>query len=291
LLRIVRGSMAVRVRCITDPACVWSWAVEPAVRALMVEFGANLEWTFVMGGLCRDFDAARRAELVQVWPEAAAESGMPTDPRIWHSSPPASSYPACLAVKAAQVQGKDAGYEMLRALREGLTCARAKLDETEALVTVAQATGLDADRFRADLASAAVAEAFEADLEIARNVPDVVRAQGSVRCSPSVGAERVPFPTFRFEGEDGELAWSCGWRTLEHIRSAALAAGAEPLGAPSPTPAEAFERFPRMAAREISLICSLSEPETDRALAELYADGRIRPLPVLGGRLWEVASG
>jgi hypothetical protein len=178
---------------------------------------------------------------------------------------------------------------MLRALREGLTCMRAKLDHAEALAVVAGEVGLEVERFRADLTSKAVAEAFEADLEIARDVPDVVREQGSVRCSPAVGAERVPFPTFRFEGASGEPAWSCGWRSLEHIRRAAVAVGAEPLDVARPTATEAFDRFPRLAAPEVEAICGLSPAQTESALADLHRDGRIFPIPVVAGRLWETA--
>src|SRR2546427_8790082 len=37
----------------TDPACPWSWAAEPALRAMEAEFGDGLEVRFVMGGLAR----------------------------------------------------------------------------------------------------------------------------------------------------------------------------------------------------------------------------------------------
>ena len=39
----------------TDPACPWSWAAEPTVRKLMLEFGESLEWSLVMSGLGRDW--------------------------------------------------------------------------------------------------------------------------------------------------------------------------------------------------------------------------------------------
>ena len=47
----------------TDPACSSSWAAEPRLRRLMVEFGDDLEITYVMGGLAREFadPAALRA--------------------------------------------------------------------------------------------------------------------------------------------------------------------------------------------------------------------------------------
>ena len=38
----------------TDPACPWSWAAEPRIRALMMEFGEDLRWRLVMGGLARE---------------------------------------------------------------------------------------------------------------------------------------------------------------------------------------------------------------------------------------------
>ncbi len=281
--------MLVRVQCITDPSCVWSWAVEPAVRALMVEFGAGLEFTFVMGGLAREFDAARRADHVRGWLDAAAESGMPTDPRIWHDAAPVSSYPACLAVKAAQEQGPEAGAAMLRALREGLICLRRKLDHLEALAAAARDAGLDEQRFRIDAGSHAMLEAFAADLEIARDVPDEAREADQVRCSRVVGEERVPFPTFRFEGEGGEVRWSCGVRRSSTSGRRRWRVGALPSQAPRPDAGNALRLFGRMAAPEVAAVCDLAPPRAELALAELVAEGRARTVPVLAGRLYEPA--
>jgi predicted DsbA family dithiol-disulfide isomerase len=41
---------AVHVTYYTDPACPWSWAAEPAVRRLLVEFGDDISITYVMVG-------------------------------------------------------------------------------------------------------------------------------------------------------------------------------------------------------------------------------------------------
>jgi predicted DsbA family dithiol-disulfide isomerase len=46
---------AVHVTYYTDPTCPWSWAAEPAVRRLLVEFGDDVSITYVMGGLAREF--------------------------------------------------------------------------------------------------------------------------------------------------------------------------------------------------------------------------------------------
>ena len=40
----------------TDPACSASWAAEPRLRRLIVEFGDTLDVSYVMGGLAREFE-------------------------------------------------------------------------------------------------------------------------------------------------------------------------------------------------------------------------------------------
>lgn len=281
--------MTVRVRCITDPACVWSWAFEPVVRALITEFGDGLEWTFVMGGLAREYGHDAREAMVHHWLDATAESGMPTDPRAWLEAPLDSTYPACMAVKAAQEQGPDAGHRYLRALREGIMARRRKLDGREALVEEARGAGLDVERFRIDLGSHAIVEAFGADLEESRDVPDVAYEADKVRCSQPAGEERVSFPTLRFEGDDGGACWTCGSRPLDYVREKAIAAGARPQPGPRPSPLEAIQRFGRMAAVEVAAVCDLPLPRVEAELAQLALDWRVRPIPVLAGRLWEVA--
>ena len=85
--------MTVRARYYTDPACPWSWSAEPAVRKLMVEFGENLSWTYVMGGLARDYTNTpeARAKRIADWLEVAAVGEMPLDPRLWQESAISSS--------------------------------------------------------------------------------------------------------------------------------------------------------------------------------------------------------
>src|SRR3954452_19040776 len=162
-----------------------SWGYEPNVRRLMVEFGDSLEWRLVMGGLGRDFKGHERGALL-AWVADAAVIDMPIDPLLWKEAPISSTYPACIAVKAAAEQGIDFQIRYLRVLREGLLCFRRKLDALEPFVEEARRARLDVERFRVDAGSHATVEAFGADLELTRDVPE-----GSPR------EDRVPFPTLR----------------------------------------------------------------------------------------------
>ncbi|HYH59195.1 MAG TPA: DsbA family protein [Thermoleophilaceae bacterium] len=260
--------MAVRVRVYTDPACCWSWGAEPSLRRLMVEFGEQLQFTFLMGGLAREAEPE-----VNEWLEVMAETGMPMDPLIWTESMITSTYPACMAVKAAQEQATDGGYRYLRTVREGLVCFRRKLDTTEALVEEARRAGLDVQRFRVDLGSHAIVEAFGADLEATRSIPNPKRP------------DRVPFPTVQFG--DGEPLF--GPTPYEGYREAALAAGAEPAGGDPPTVEEALGRFGAMATPEVMAVCGLPEPRAEAELWRLAGDWRVKPVRILSGRLWEPA--
>jgi protein-disulfide isomerase-like protein with CxxC motif len=229
----------------------------------VVEFGADLSITYVMGGLAREYAAPYESRVME-WLEHADRSGMPFDPRLWSEGPIRSSYPACMAVKAAAEQGPEAAGRYLRALREGLMCFRRRLDAKEALVEEARGTGLDVARFRIDLDSHAMVEAFGADLEAtraySRELPFLVVADDEV----VVGA-------------------------TDDWRSAALGAGARPAGDEKPDVLSALGRFRRMASAEVEAVCDLPGPRANAQLWRLAAEWRIKPVRVLTGMLWEPA--
>ena len=78
----------VTVAVFTDPWCPYSWAAEPQWRRLLVEFGAELDVTYVMGGMnhvLRDVPA-----FAGKWLDASARGGQPVDPRGLLDAPPAA---------------------------------------------------------------------------------------------------------------------------------------------------------------------------------------------------------
>jgi putative protein-disulfide isomerase len=253
----------------------------------VVEFGDELEITYVMGGLAREFED--HPELVMSWLEHSAESGMPVDPRIWANGAPRSSYPACIAVKAAFEQGAAAGERYLRAVREGFMCARRKLDGAQALTDEARGAGLDGERFRIDLESNATLEAFGRDLEEARTIPDAARTAGLATAgSHGSAVERLQFPALRLTGDDGEERW-VGDHPYEDWRAAAIALGGVPSDEPHPDVAGALRRFGRMATAELEAVCDLPGPRAGAEAWRLASEWRVRRIPVLAGGLWELA--
>jgi putative protein-disulfide isomerase len=291
--------MPVEVRYYTDPACSWSWGAEPKLRRLMWEFGDQLRFVWVMGGLARQYGPDYRdeeggigsgpdcfADLMAHWIDVGAETGMPIDPRLWTRNPIASTYPACQAVKAAAEQGPEAAYGYLRRLREGLMIERRKLDHLEALVDQAGAAGLDVGRFRIDLASHAITEAFAADLDEVRNPPPEAREAGGVRRTER--HERLSFPSAAFVGAEGSRHGVWGWQPYEAYREAALAAGAAVDEEGRPDPSAAIERFGRCATRELEELTGEPTPVLEAKLWPMARDWELKPVAVLGGTMWEL---
>lgn len=282
--------MAVRLRYYTDPACSASWAAEPRLRRLSVEFGDQLEISYVMGGLAREFEPDL-SQLVIQWLDHSAGSGMPLDPRIWHSDGVRSTYPACIAFRAAGEQGPAVAERYLRVLREGFMCHGRKLDGPEALVAEARRAGLDAQRFRIDLESNAILEAFAGDLEESRTITDAAREAGlATEGSHGSKVERLAFPALRFIPEDdGEERWVGGHNSYEEWRETATAAGATPSAEPHPDVPGALRRFHSMATVELEAVCDLPGPRAGAEAWRLASEWRLRRVPVLSGELWELA--
>lgn len=248
--------MVVALTVFTDPACPVSWGAEPVLRRIEVEFGEQVQITYVMAGSARQI-ADPVAELRR-WLEVAAETGMPCDPRLWTDAPLRSSYPACIAVKAAAEQGLDAPY--LRRLREGIACERRRLDHPEALLEAArEIPGLDVERFAVDLRSNAIVEAFGADLERSREA----------------GATSGTFAL------DGTLVPAAA------LRRAIAEAGA--TSAPLPSVEEALRRWPNTATPEVAAVCDLPGPRAPGELWRLAAEWRARHRGFVSGELWGIS--
>src|SRR5690606_17580057 len=137
----------------------------------------EISYRYCMGGLLPGWknyndsvnSVTRPAQMGPVWMHAQQLSGMPIQPDIWMRDPPASSYPACMAVKCAGLQSADAGEVFLRCLREAIMIRSANITNKEVLLIIAEEVAaiipaFDPDRFRLDLTGDVALEAFRKDL-------------------------------------------------------------------------------------------------------------------------------
>ena len=252
----------------TDPGCSWAWGSEPKLRLLRWRFGDRLRWRRVLGGLIGDmrnyldgFDAVQAAPgFSRYWAHVAATTGMPYPAGLsWMYR---STEPACLAAKAAELQGADVAERVLRRLREATFVFGEPPDTPERIRTALRGVpALDLERLGVDSSSPRVRDAFRADWEEAR-APNAYAlsleedGEGSGRAKESEGHRRYVFPTVIFRGPEGERTVP-GWKPYERYEEALVAVAAGPLRdpRPAPTPMEAFATWAALAATELEVVC------------------------------------
>jgi predicted DsbA family dithiol-disulfide isomerase len=274
----------------TDPACPWSWALEPSLRRLQVEFGDRISIVYMMGGRAAQFEDPQ-AQVAE-WLDACDRSGMPFDPRLWLEAPPSSSHPACLAAIAAGEQGPALQAAYLRRLREGLMCGRRKLDALEALVAEAHAVpGMDAARLRRDLGSSATVERFGEQLDATRAIGGAEALPTLVFHAADAGSakDRAVRDFVPADGSARDRALR-GFIPYDDWRAAALAAGAQPLDAPPPSIEQALRRFGTLATAEVAAACDLPGPRVRAELWRLALEWKVVAERRFTSALWRVAE-
>ena len=254
----------IEVTYFTDPLCSWSWAFEAIWRRLRYEFADRIAWRYVLGGMIPDWQSFndplhsvhRPAQMGPSWYEVRHLTGMPIDEMIWLQDPPASSYPACVAVKAAGRQGAAIEELYLRRLREAVMLERRNVARREVLVELFDAPSGDPVRFRRDIVGNEALEAFREDLKDAgyRNIGR--------------------FPAFVLRGAAGRAALLVGYRPYPVFREA-LAAVAPDLS-PSRTasnPVAYALHWGSITAAEVAEAVGRPADEVARHLDGAVADG------------------
>jgi len=109
-------------------------------------------------------------QMGPVWMEAKYTSGMPIQDTIWFTDPPASSFPASIAVKAAGLQSAKAAEHYLRRVREAIMLRGQNIAKWEVLLQVAEELSgkspelLNYEDFKRDAGGEEAKKAFEEDL-------------------------------------------------------------------------------------------------------------------------------
>lgn len=273
---------AVEVILFTDPYSSWCWATEPVWLRLKETYGGRVHFRTVMGGLVEsgaqffDPQGQRLAWIRQHLREVSKRSGQPIDPAFLDGMDDSfSTWPACIHVKAAQLQGEDLGHRMLRRLRRAIMMEhRQGSDPVVASEAAADVEGLDLTMWRGALADGTALGAFLED----RNTCQRYGIHG--------------FPTFviRTSKEGRAPRVLTGYRPYQEIEDAlrGLAPWLEPRD-PRPVVDLLFDCGP-MTTREVQEVEGASPREALDALDELVAEGTVEASPIAGGTLWALAE-
>ncbi|MBV9961919.1 MAG: DsbA family protein [Parafilimonas sp.] len=162
----------------TDPLCCWSWAFETEWQKLLTQFQNKITWRYCMGGLLPAWNnyhdavnsISRPLQMGPMWMHASKLTGVTIRDDIWVKDPPASSYPACIAVKSAALQSEIAAERYLFLLREACMVHAKNIASKDALLEVAdilktENIQFDTELFQQHLLGKEGREAFKKDLQ------------------------------------------------------------------------------------------------------------------------------
>ncbi len=271
----------------TDPYCSWCWATEPVLFRLLEAYRGSLHVRYVMGGLVKDMadfydglnDIRATAQVAPHWRDVSQRSGQPIDERLMEdiTDPHFSTWPACIAIKAAQFQGEQLGERFLRRVRRAALTERRMISDREVQTSlVREVPGLDAARWLEDLESGKAAYAFKEDLAECRRNGVTGFPTMLFRAPANLGSPQAEPPSI----VNGHRAFATYDQILKRLAP-------EMKERPPRELVELLLHHGPLTTRELSEIRRQGPDETRREMETLARLGKVRELRVKGGELWE----
>lgn len=264
----------IKIVYFTDPICSSCWGIEPQLRKLKLEYGDYFEIDYHMGGLLPSWDVYRSgginkpSDVASHWEEAGDYYEMPIDGGVWFEDPFDSSYPPSIAVKAAEIQGKDKGVALMRKLREMLFLEKKNITKWEHLQQSAREVGLDTFKFKADYEGKAN-ELFQDDLNLGRQLG--VRG----------------FPTLFFTDEENNQSLVYGFKPYEAYEEAIKKFVPDAQRKPyDRSPLGVFSSFDTLMTKEFAVLTETDLDTAEKTLNGLLNEGKISNFKSKNGVLW-----
>lgn len=259
-----------------DPACPQCWALEPILKKLHTEYSNYIKMRYLIGKQSDIQTSMERPKVTTAkWERTVNTHGMPCDEDILNEQPLISSHDASLAIKAAELQGKQAGLAFLRRLREAFFIHKQDMVSADVLMTCAQEAHLDLTEFEHDCHANTSQKSLHCDIKMAQEMevtqlPTVVLLNNNME-------------------EDGvKMTGYYSYDIFENVIADMLDHQIEPQRPPS---LEAFlQKHSCVATREIALVYNLSEIEAEKYLKELLLCQKVEKIPVKHGVFWHASE-
>jgi putative protein-disulfide isomerase len=267
----------IKIVYFTDPICSSCWGIEPQLRRLKLEYGANFEIEYRMGGLLKDWSynsggISKPGDVAHHWDEVSLYYEMPIDGDVWLEDPLASSYPASIAFKAAQIQNKEKAIQYLRRIREMVFLEKKNIAKFEILQKAALEVGLDTEKFKADYEGTAK-ELFYEDLEVTRKYG--VRG----------------FPTLFLSNQKNNQVVINGFQPYQNFENAILQLypDAEKT-AINKGYSYLFGKHATLTTKEYAVLSNVSTREAEKILSEMAHQNKLKKITSKNGNLWQLKN-
>jgi putative protein-disulfide isomerase len=272
---VTPGPKPVHIIYFTDPICSACWGIEPQLRRLKLEYGAQFDIEYRMGGLLPSWEVynsgsiSKPSDVAHHWDEVSLHYEMPIDGDVWLEDPLPSSYPPSIAFKAAQMQDEKKAIQFLRRIREMVFLEKKNITKWEHLEMAAQQVGLDALKMKADFEGSAK-DLFQQDLDLAR----------------SLGVRS--FPTMIFSDVNQQRLVLKGVRPYEQFEQTLLALFPEAMkNGYNTTPNALFAQYPTLTTKEFAVLAGVSGAQAESTLKGLFEQKKLERFGTKNGVIWK----
>lgn len=150
-----------------DPTCSACFELDRIIKRLKLEFGHYFSLKYVFSKKIGLNNSKTKAQHKNSSPlSGPSRTGISCDENIWISNPESSMYITPIAIKAAELQGKKAGYRFFKKIQEALFLDQKSVSNWHTLLACARKAHLDCDEFLRDIQSESAIKAFQCDLKI-----------------------------------------------------------------------------------------------------------------------------
>ncbi|MBH0161206.1 ClpXP adapter SpxH family protein [Fictibacillus sp. 26RED30] len=264
---------------VIDPLCPECWSLEPVIKKLQVQYGHYFTLRhFVSGSLeslntyvPRKKGINTAEQIAEKWEKTASLSGMSCDGDVWLENPISAPHKATLAIKAAELQGKQQGMKFLRKLRENLFLNKQNIGNDDVLLDIARSVNLDEDEFLSDLSSEATIKALRCDLKFSQEM-DVTQIPTLIVFNDKTDDDGIKI--------SGCYSYDVYVQILKEMTEVPL----EP--APLPELEDFLSSYSFVATKEVSVVYQISCEEAEKRLKRLVLQQKVERVPVKYGTFW-----
>jgi len=236
-----------------DPNCHDCWQLQPILRRLQLDYERYFTLRVILRTSLTSLNGTCNQQLDQC-------------DTIQHPAFPS------IAIKAAEFQGKRAGFRFISKLFEYLYLKNENVNTFDVLLTIAKSVNLDVDEFTRDFHSKNVHRALQIDLYMAREM------------------EVIEAPTFVFfngniEDEGLKISGLYSYHIYEQIIEELLGHSIFP---DTPPPLEQlFQRFDLLATKEVADIYQTSEQQVERELKKRVLQQSLERITFNNTTMWK----
>lgn len=257
--------------------CPTSWSLEPYIKKLLLEYGKYITIRPIINSHLRHI--RKESKLSSINHEQSNvyvdQKTVVCDNDFGNDIPKISPWLPSFAIKAAELQGKNAGRTFLRKVQERFFFLNEDISKESILMNCAIDAKLDLDEFQNDLYSKHAKRAYQGDIEL----------------SKEMGVEHTPTAVFfnKYTDEHGiRLNGLYSYDIYVHILAKVLQTN--PIPNEKPSLEEFLAHYKIVANKEIAVVFDLSLTQTATEMKKLQLKQKVRKVPLAHGAYWEYVA-